>query len=150
MKFSKKQLRNAKNQVKVFKAEQKSKEEEIAQETNKEPDPVPELSEEDAKLLSSLSKKGKNVTLVNSNNLPKKQTSVKDIKKNISGNFKPASKPKMIWSFKKGDVVSFKLSHHDERKLGIYMRETSIESDYCDIAFSGGIRKVLKSLIRKI
>jgi len=148
MKFSKKQLRNAKNQVRVFKAEQKSKEEEIAQESKEVPEQPPELSEEDAKLLSSLNRKGKNVTLVNSNNLPKKQTSVKDIKKNISDNFKPSSKPKIIWSFKEGDVVSFKLSQHDERKLGIYMRETS--SDYCSIAFSGGTRNVLKSFIRKI
>jgi aspartyl aminopeptidase len=149
MKFSKKQLRNAKQQIKVFKKEQKSKEEEKVVDSENPVEEIPQLSEEDSKLLSSLSKKGKNVTIVNSSNLPNKnKQTTKTVKKNIKRNFKKEP-PKIIFSFKEGDIVSYKNDgNSSSRVLGIYMKEAN--ERYCYVASAGGIEMVRKSGIRKI
>jgi aspartyl aminopeptidase len=149
MKFSKKQLRNAKQQIKVFKEEQKSKEEEKVVDSENPVEEIPQLSEEDSKLLSSLSKKGKNVTIVNSSNLPNKnKQTTKTVKKNIKRNFKKEP-PKIIFSFKEGDIVSYKNDgNSSSRVLGIYMKEAN--ERYCYVASAGGIEMVRKSGIRKI
>ena len=148
MKFSKKQLLNAKKQIKVFKEEQKTKEETVPQ-SEKSTEEAHQLSEEDSKLLSSLSKKGKNVTLVNSSNLPNKsKKTVKTVKKSIKRNFEKFS-PKIIFSFKEGDIVSYKNNGNSSPSvLGIYMKE--VDDRYCYIASAIGIEMVKKSGIRKI
>jgi ribosome-binding ATPase YchF (GTP1/OBG family) len=143
MKFSKRQLKNAKKQLRVFKEEQKSTEE-IKEENEI---PLEPLTPEDAKLFDSLSKKGKNITIVNSDKLPAKQPTIKNVKKSIKNSFEKKTS-KMIFSFNEGDIVSFKKDYQSNRALGIYMRER--DETFCDVVTSAGISTVRKSGIRKI
>ena len=153
MKFSKKQLRQAKTQLREFKKAQELKEKEEIEnklnEANEEPKENKPLSEEESRLMAVLSKKGKNI-VINKDNIPdrKQKISKKKIIKNSE--FKPEPKRKLIFSFEKGDLVSFK-SYYDNTILkGIYAGDCSKDSDFCYVVNSSGSQRTFKKFVRKL